>query len=384
MALTEQFTQPAPGAGLERARAPLAEAYHLPGYIYSSPDVMRMEKERIFMQDWLCVGRIEEVANPGDYIAFHVMEEPVIVARGTNGTLSAFLNTCRHRGVEVAQGRGQAQQFTCPYHGWTYDLEGKLIGAAFMDQAATFDPANCRLTPVRLDEWAGWIFITFSRAPEPLSEFVADFERDFGVFRMGRCRLATTITFDIDCNWKLFVENAMDNYHVNTLHATTLGKGGLEAAAVRFDLNRRGGYTCFYDMPTRGDGLWFGADAKMPWLEDKPDDFAAAGFLAPNMQIFAYVDNVEFLVYWPTSLTTHRMSIYVLFPEEFFGRPNFEEVIERYRRISIETIEEDREMVQSLQRAMASRGFEPGPLSHVEKPIHNVFGYYLERMFGAP
>ncbi len=382
MAIIEQATGAALGGGLASTRGPLQRAHHVPGYIYSSAEVLRMEKEKIFMKDWLCVGRVEELANPGDYLTLTVVDEPVLVTRGADGALNAVANQCRHRGVEVAYGRGNARQFSCPYHGWTYDLEGRLIGAAYMDQAETFDASRCRLHPLRIDAWAGWIFISFDPEAEPLADFVADFERDFAIYRQDKLRLADTFVLDMDCNWKMFVENAMDNYHVNTLHDTTLGKDGWEAAAVEFELRRRGGHTFSYQMPPRGPAgtLWF--DRKMPWLEDKPDDFAHAGFLAPNMQTFTYVDNVSVLVCWPTSVSSLRLMFYVLFPEDFFTLPNFKDVVKTYCQTSIDTIAEDTEMVQSLQRATGSRWFEPGPMSHVEKPIHHALNYYLDRMFG--
>ena len=126
-------------------KAPVNQARHLPGYIYTSPEVYRQAKEKIFMKDWLCVGRVEEVENPGDYITFRVTDEPGIVARDDLGNLNAFSNVCRHRGVEVASGAGNLKEFRCPYHGWTYDLAGKLLGAPYMSEAKGFRPGRLSL-----------------------------------------------------------------------------------------------------------------------------------------------------------------------------------------------------------------------------------------------
>ena len=225
----------------------------MPGAFYSSPDIYALEKERVFMKDWLCVARSEEIGNPGDFITLRIMEEPIVVARAKDGGLNAFANVCRHRGVEVAVGAGNTEEFHCPYHGWLYDLEGRLVGAPYMKEAEGFDPKTCRLTPIGLDVWQGWVFVNFDPDCPPLSAFVAAFEEDFGLYRFGELRLAARIQFDFDCNWKLVVENAMDNYHINTLHKDTLGVG-VDTREENIDLRPDGGYRMFYDHTPRNDG----------------------------------------------------------------------------------------------------------------------------------
>ena len=139
------------------SRRPTALANHSPGYIYTSPEIFQREKEEIFLKDWLCVARTDELAEPGDYMTFRIVDEPIIVTRNSAGELAAFANVCKHRGVEVASGHGNTKEFSCPYHGWLYDLDGKLMGAPYMKEASGFNPAACRLDPVRLDTWAGWV-----------------------------------------------------------------------------------------------------------------------------------------------------------------------------------------------------------------------------------
>ena len=139
---------------------PRAKAHQMPGQLYTSPEIFAAEKEQIFMKTWLCVGREEQIANPGDYMTGEVMAEPYIVARNKDGNIHAFLNMCRHRGVPVAEGAGNARGFSCPYHAWFYDLEGKLVAAPLMTQSEV-DLTNCRLKPMKLALWRGWIFVSF-------------------------------------------------------------------------------------------------------------------------------------------------------------------------------------------------------------------------------
>ena len=141
-------TPPTIGEGIDVMRQPLNQARHLPGYIYTSPEIYQLEKEKIFMKDWLCIARAEEVEKPGDFMTHDVMGDPIVIARDEDGELNAFSNLCRHRGVEVAQDSGNTKEFMCPYHNWLYDLKGRLVGAPLMKKSEGFDPKTCRLRPL--------------------------------------------------------------------------------------------------------------------------------------------------------------------------------------------------------------------------------------------
>ena len=137
-------------AALAGPRRPLFQASHAPGDIYASEEIFALEKRWLFLTDWILVAREEELAAPGDYMTFRLVGEPFVVTRGPDGGLNAFANVCAHRGVEVADGNGNTAEFSCPYHGWLHDLEGKLVGAPYMKEAEGFDPSSCRLKPLGL------------------------------------------------------------------------------------------------------------------------------------------------------------------------------------------------------------------------------------------
>jgi choline monooxygenase len=333
------------GEGLDETRQPLDEARHLPAYIYTSPELFEMEKQKIFMKDWLAVARAEEVERPGDYMTFTIVGEPIIVARNYDGELNAFYNVCAHRGVEVAAGEGNLKHFQCPYHAWTYDLSGKLMGAAYMDDVKGFDAATCRLKPLRLGVWEGWVFVNFDEDAAPLADFVAEFAEEFGVFQQGRCRLLPgKLDTVLNCNWKLVNENFVDLYHIQTLHADTLPDWP-DARDYPYKQIRNGGYSAFFDanLGSADTGPPFGA---LPWLEDwlreRGPGFYGAGFLSPNQSIFIASDRIS------------------------------------------QILVQDRPMTTSLQRAMTSRGFAPGRMSSSELLVYNYVNHYLESLFGAP
>ena len=126
-------------------------ARHMPGDLYTSAEIYTHEVDTIFTKDWLCIGRVEEFAQPGAFRAFHIVDEPIIVCRDKAGLLHAFANVCRHRSVEVVTGEGRLDKFSCPYHGWLYDLDGGLISAPHSDETEGFDFSDCRLHEFNLD-----------------------------------------------------------------------------------------------------------------------------------------------------------------------------------------------------------------------------------------
>jgi Rieske 2Fe-2S family protein len=366
-----------------QVRRPVAEASHAPGVVYASPDVHRLEVERLFRRDWLMVAREEELPEPGDYMTLRIAGEPIVVARGRDGELRAFYNMCVHRGVEVVEGTGRTRAFKCPYHGWTYDLDGRLLGAGYMKDCVAFDPASERLRPLRLQTWRRNVFVSFDPEAPPLAEHVAEFEKDFAFLRPEACRLGNRIELELACNWKFVPENLMDFYHVGVLHAGTFG-AKFSWTDDQVQLKPRGGISIFYSAgpPTPGAQPLLG---KMPWLEDRPVSFSCTGFLPPNCTLFGRIDCVRFMVAWPEGPGRSRTVIYHLFPEEFFGRPGFRETLRAYHDYQLTVLEEDRSMIESMQRAMASPAYRPGRMSTLEKPLHHYLNGYLDRLgVGGP
>ena len=367
------------GTGLDATLRPLREAQHLPGCVYDSSEILALEKEKVFMKDWLCLGRVEEVENPGDYITARVLDEPIVVARNPAGELNAFANVCAHRGVEVATGSGNTQEFSCPYHGWLYDLDGRLVGAPYMKEAEGFDPAACRLKPLKLDVWAGWIFVTFDPDTAPLADSIAHFAEAFGFLRQEDCRLADKVVTEWDCNWKFLVENLMDFYHVWALHEENFGRW-IPKEDFNYELLDKGGFRIFYQAaPMTADGKSrFGV---MPALDSESERFACGGYLAPNMNLLSRCDYVRPYVIWPLAANKTRAISYSLFPKEHFDLPDFDERVRAYHDFLDQVVYEDRDMVQSLQRGMGSRHYRGGRMSHFEEPIHNTIRYHVNRLF---
>ena len=376
---TELASGPTLGEGIEAVRAPVTQARHLPGYVYTSPEVYALEKEKIFMKDWLCVARAEEIENPGDFMTHDIMGDPIVIARDEDGKLNAFSNLCRHRGVEVAQGCGNTKEFSCPYHGWLYDLKGRLTGAPYMKETEGFDPKTCRLKPLLIDVWAGWVFVNFDLAAVSLREFLGEYGEVLDFLKMEDLRVAERLVYELDCNWKFVAENLVDTYHSGTVHADTFGSYIDMDEAANYALGN-GAFYVFYDAAphTRSGKPLFG---KIPALKDRPESFALASYHTPNMHLFARIENMRPCVHWPLGPGRVRLIYYNLFPKEFFDRPDFQDGLAEYREYYTQVVEEDTEMIESLHRAMSTKMFEPGPMSRLEKGVHDVINYNLNRTF---
>ncbi len=375
-------------------RASLLKARHLPGYIYTSPEVYEMEIEKIFMKDWLCVGRVEEYKNAGDYNAMRIAGEPLLICRDEDGNLNAFANVCQHRGVEVATGQGNAKEFMCPYHAWLYDLKGNLTGAPYSKEVEGFDFKRCRLPRLKLDTWAGWIFVNFDSESEGLGDYLdVDNVRDFAAFlRQEDTWCADKYTFEVDCNWKFIVENLMDMYHVGVIHGASFGKH-FPVSDFDYRLTKNGYHAEYQSCTMAPDGIsLFGPmpwmdDSCAPWMKGKGvghnhQYFACTVFVRPTMNIFGRHDMIQPWTYFPMAPDKTAVTIYTQFPKQNFEMPGFKEktgVVKDFIRM---VAEEDRAMLDSLQNGVRSRNFRPGPTVALEEAIHHTLNYYLDRVFG--
>lgn len=353
-------------------REPRPRARHQPGFMYTSPEIYELEKQHLFMKEWLCVGREEELSREGDYLTFRVGDEPLAVCRDKEGVLNAFSNVCAHRGTEVAVGAGNARSFRCPYHGWVYDLNGKLLKARYLEDC-NFDPASCRLPQVRLETWSGFIFVNFDRQAAPLANFLGDVPQVYGPYRCDRLRLGAKFVLNLDCNWKLVAENLVDIYHIAVLHSATFGPHQ-PLETYRFDLTQGGYHGRFNGGTLTPDGKsLFGP---MPWLPEELHSGGYSSHIRPNMAFFPRFDYLSFITSWPVGGPDKSQGIvYLLFPEHLLDLPEFSDKLKVYEDFYRELLAEDVSMIVSMQKGFRSRAYRPGPFSRYEAAVYNVIDY---------
>ena len=188
--------------------------------MFTDPRIFSQEARTLFLNSWVCVGRADEVAGPGHFRTYEIGGSGVIVLRGQDGTLRAFHNVCRHRGTRILEGVSSfgLSLLQCPYHAWTYGLDGRLVGAPHMDAAEDFDRAEFGLYPVALAEWRGFLFLNLGRNPVPLSKYLGDFQTRAAPYPLERLRLAHRIVYEIAANWKLVIQNANECDHCPGVH----------------------------------------------------------------------------------------------------------------------------------------------------------------------
>ena len=197
-------------------------AHSMPGWYYRDAAMFEREKTEIFAKGWVCAGHASEVAQPGRYMTLTIGNEPVVVLRDRNDRLRAFSNVCRHRGMALVEGKGKAAVLTCPYHAWSYDLEGRLRKAPYMEDVAWFNAEACSLPEFALEEWRGFIFVNTGNNAPPLAPDLAGLEPHVANYRFEERHSTETWFEEWQTNWKALIENFMEGYHLSVTHATTL------------------------------------------------------------------------------------------------------------------------------------------------------------------
>ncbi|MGA8617183.1 MAG: aromatic ring-hydroxylating dioxygenase subunit alpha [Candidatus Sulfotelmatobacter sp.] len=200
--------------------APLAQASTIPAAWYVDARIAELERLSVFSKTWQLVARTEQVETPGQFVATTVAGEPIVVVRGNDGALRAFFNVCRHHAAAVVtEPCGRASLLHCPYHGWNYGLDGSLKGMPEFEGVENFDRAQNGLLPLRVETWECFVFINLDSNAVPLAEFLGGLINRIAPLGIGKLHYFDRRTYNIHCNWKVFVDNYLDGgYHVPHLH----------------------------------------------------------------------------------------------------------------------------------------------------------------------
>ncbi|MCK6454881.1 MAG: aromatic ring-hydroxylating dioxygenase subunit alpha [Alphaproteobacteria bacterium] len=373
-------------AAFANVRKPLREAETLPTWCYTSPDFHRREIERIFKPAWRLVGREDEFAGAGAFRTIDTFAGPVLVVRGDDGRLRAFLNSCRHRGAQLLDGQGRCGAIVCPYHAWKYGLDGSLLGAPAMDKSLGFDKRGNGLIAARLETWGGFVFVNASRdAPDrrigPLLEAWGDLPEVLGPYRFGEMVLVRRIDFDVACNWKLLTENAMEEYHTGTVHRVSLGQQQGEAVATRGD------WDALFIRQDTTIALMTGETSPFPFVAGLPERHRSGTFFTmiyPSLQLACTQDCMWYLDFQPAGPERTKVTVGFCFPRATVARPDFAAVVERYYARWETSIGEDNAIGEVQQKGMRAEARPPGRLSWKEHHVHKLANWVLDRVLDPP
>ncbi|MEO1066351.1 MAG: SRPBCC family protein [Pseudomonadota bacterium] len=351
----------------------------MPKSVYTSEEFAHAEIEHIFKKDWFCAGRAETLREPGDYITFDLAGQPIMVIREKDGTLRAQSNVCLHRMSTLLHGSGNTKTIVCPYHAWTYNLDGTMRGAPGMGRNEAFCKDKLRLPQVRLEIWLGWIMVTLNPdAPSVASELqeAAAMVEDYD---LGSYVQTFSETHVWNTNWKVLAENFMESYHLPVCHAGTIGWS--------VDLEKM-------DCPTSPPTFNYHTILKDP-------EFKLSVAHAENTRLKGERRITTYLIsIYPSLMITLTPGYFwylSLHPEgpgrvrilyaggmspDFANDPDGEAMLATTKTLLDDVNEEDRGCTERVYRGLCSDLAVPGPLSHLERPNYDFAKYIASRVCG--
>ena len=368
-------------------RRPVTEAESLPPWCYASEAFYRREVERIFMKSWNCVGRFERVPKPGDYFSLEIAGIPLLIVRGDDGNVRAFANNCRHRGTPLVTGEGSCPRFRCPYHSWSYGLDGALLSAPTeVDKSGSFRMADWGLRPVRMESWGGFMFVTFSDETESLQSYLGDLPEQLAPWRLEDMIQVRRRVFDLACNWKVYVENAKDQLHLMTVHAKTLNRVSSPSKVDRIAVEAKGQYVSSMWRSAVSMAVLDSNDGFPPikTLTGEHEGVTTSPLVLPATYIGCTVDCAYYLFIRPKGVGRMELEQGGLFPKEIVQRPDFEARVQPYHRRWDATIGEDNALCELQQRGLGSPLCTAGRFSHRERAIHQISNWILDRVVDRP
>jgi len=332
-------------------KAALADASTIPAAWYVDPRIAELESQTVFSKTWQMVGRVEQVERPGQFVTASIAGEPIVVVRGHDGVLRGFYNVCRHHAAAVVtEPCGQASILHCPYHGWNYGLDGSLKGMPEFDGVKNFERQQNGLIPVKAEIWEKFVFVSLDPQAEPLPQFLGGLVKRVAPLAVSKLHYFDSRTYDIHCNWKVFVDNYLDGgYHVPHLHK------GLNSVLdyKEYTIENEDRY-CLQSSPMVA-GTEDAATAKT-----RQGDRAWYFWQHPNLMINCYAGYMDTNLVLPVDVDHCR----VIF-DFYFG--DVSESQRQYNEGSVavgaRVQEEDLGICEAVQRGLKSRAYGAGRLS---------------------
>jgi phenylpropionate dioxygenase-like ring-hydroxylating dioxygenase large terminal subunit len=346
----------------------------LPGWVYGSEELNELEYERLFRPSWQFACHVNQVARPRDYFVFDLCRDSVVVVRGEDGELRAFMNVCRHRGTKVADGAGTCRgRLTCPYHGWSYDLTGALVGRPSEETFRGGGKADLGLHRIELEVLCGLVFVRIVPGGPALAEMWADTVHLLEPYRLEQMvPMGDAWVESWNCNWKVGVDNNLENYHVPIGHpgynrildsdmVGFLNRHGVAGSrsVLRPELSKFWSERMYQEMAPKVNAD-LPASIRGSWL-----------FLTmpPNMGLDLYGDSMDVFQFLPRTGRTCT----VRYP--IYGRPGESRELKVLRylnlRINRKVSAEDKALSERVQMGLDSHGFRFGPLSDYEHCIYD-------------
>lgn len=323
---------------------PLAEAHTLPACVYADPAFHSLDAAAIFARNWQLIGRAGQLQAPGDHVVAEVAGKPVLAVRGDDGVLRGFFNVCKHRAGPLALTNGNARQLQCKYHGWTYTLEGQLRAAHEMQEARGFDRSCIHLDPVPVGEWEGLVFAAASAPAATLGDVMAGIRERIRPIELARMQFHSEVAYQMQCNWKVYVDNYLEGYHLPHVHP---------------GLNRLLDYRAY----ATATAAWYSWQHSPLDGSRGPYQAGAAHyyFVYPNLMLNILPDRLQTNVVIPVSQRECRVVFDYYYADTDAAEAR--RMIAEDLRFSDEVQQEDIAICERVQRGLESGAYQAGRLS---------------------
>lgn len=345
----------------------LARAMTIPARWYLEPDFLALEKEQVFWCTWQPVARTEALARPGDYVACELLGEPLVITRDTEGQLRAFSNVCRHRAAPVARGKGNRRSLQCRYHGWTYGLDGRLLRAPEFEGVKEWQREEVCLEPVRVEAWGPFVFVNLAAEASPLSAVLGSIQEEVAAhgFNVTNMSLAERRDYTLDCNWKVYVDNYLEGYHIPIAHPALFRELDYEQYRVETFATYSKQHA-----PMRPASDVEVHDRDRRYLRTEAEEQALYYWVFPNVMLNFYPDNLQINVILPLD-HEHTLTIFEWYFEQPGTGPGWESM-QQSIAFSDQVQQEDIELCEMVQQGLRSRSYHSGRFSvRRENGVHH-------------
>jgi len=345
-----------------------SKAMSLPAWTYADADFMELERRKVFMPEWQLVCHESDIPNIGDYSTFKMFGETAFVLRGKDGKVRAFHNVCRHRAARLVDGHqgNCGRNIVCPYHAWTYQLDGTLTGVPYLEQYENFERSEHGLTPIEHGVFGGFVFIRFESGGAPLDKYMEPVAEEFDIYKTAEMKPLRKIGERLrQVNWKNACDNYVDALHIPIAH---WGLNGLLGDSYRLTIDR-GVYKIFSElesgrMRSRSNAAYCKIVPRVDHLPEDRQRMWTYYKLWPTLMFDVYPDQIDFMQFIPLTPTSCllRESAYALDDDRR------EMKLARYLncRINRDVNREDKDLIERVQSGMGSSSFTSGPLGKEE------------------
>jgi phenylpropionate dioxygenase-like ring-hydroxylating dioxygenase large terminal subunit len=363
----------------QNVSVPFERARAMPPSVYTSEDFLAHELRDIFAQDWFCVGRATALSKPGDYVTVELAGQAIIVLRNKEDQLRAMSNVCRHRMSTLLEGRGNKSSIVCPYHAWTYNLDGSLRGAPAMTRNDGFCKEEYQLPEVRCEEWLGWVFVTLNPEAGPVAGQLAKVEDLVGDYDMGAYTETFFETHVWNTNWKVLAENFMESYHLPVCHSGTIG--GLSKLDEMICPPGEAAFN--YHTILKNDSLKIAlAHPNNTRLEGERRRTTYLLAIYPSLLITLTPGYFWYLTLHPLGVGQVRIGFGGGMSPDYVDDADAQAHFAQLKTLLDDVNVEDKGCTEKVYRGLSSQAAMPGHLSHLERPNFEFAQYIYRRVKG--